>query len=165
MCECCEKNTAQTTVEIFEPFEDKGYVMDICTDCDERGDATSDSFYCQSCGRYIYFNNGMRDNMRTFYGTPDYSCVACWQKHALKDGMDPDDFEGDTMRGDFFNDDDLVKAGFEKTGFSPFVSSQTGAGMVNAYCRQMLAEGRKVVLCYERLSMLGDEGDVAVWTR
>jgi len=133
----------------------------------------SEYFDCAECCRTIAESNGKLGYQRGILdpggNVIDYICLGCYEKDILINGIPRTSFENQRMDGMFFNygNEEVKNEGFEIVeGFDyHFISSQED---INKYCKkalELIDKGKKVITCYERLSIMGDEGYVTMMVK
>ena len=148
-----------------EPSEN-AYCSEECLQNSENSYYSDYSYqYCEHCGKNIIVrcpSNGWREYFH--YENGECFCVKCYQDFILENGIDSEKFEGGKIAGDFFDDEDLKKAGYKQE--SEFFIS--GSNSIKEYCAlalKFIKAGFKVVTNYERLSIIGDEGSITLWLK
>lgn len=149
-------------VEIFHPFEEEPEKLHLCVYCFEN--LPSNILFCDDCGRYIWESNGMRQNMILVEEDEDETkeiCVSCYQGNCFEFGQPRTDFEKGGIKGDFYNDSDLISHGFTKEK-TRFVSTNYNVTEARSKCLEFIDLGNKVIICYESIGMWL-EGYIAIW--
>jgi hypothetical protein len=134
--------------------------------------------FCEGCDRWICERNRYNGYQGWFKDAPTYDddeyegqiCVACYQSSVLTNGLPRSAFEPDAkgqfvMAGDFFDADDLEKAGYAEV--PDFHRVKITGATAEQYCRHaqsLLDDGARVITTYRSLSILGDEGYVSMWS-
>jgi hypothetical protein len=138
------------------------YCSEECLEASENGDDFTYR-YCDSCNRSIIIqcpSNGYRGYF--VFDDGESICVKCWQDDAIENGIAKEKFEKRTIPGDFFNDDDLEKAGYKKLFDHVFVSTGESILAFNRKALDAIYCGYKVVSSIESSGM-GLEGYVSLW--
>ena len=127
---------------------------------------------CGSCERVIrdvhprsLRQSQFRDHVR--YGG---MCLQCYEGEILTNGQPREDFEGDTIRGGMFfswcNPEPRQARFSPVDGFADYyVSDRLVVRLYNSRARRLIDTEHHVVTGYERLSILGDEGYVTMFSR
>lgn len=126
-------------------------------------------FECCSCLREICEQNPACGHQVQYRTTEDGSliCLQCYMAEIMEFGIPREKFEEEQISGMFLIDREMKEAGFEKVDqFSNFmINSKMRA---EAYCKHALKRidaGYRIVTSYERLSIMGDEGEVTMWIK
>lgn len=126
------------------------------------------SYYeCSVCGRYVCEqnpSNGWHSQVH-FRGSGEVICNKCQEEIWLREGIN-DDFDGKTIPGQFFNYEDIGKAGFEKEGDYLAGSRYSGykdPGIVTDKIKQLIANNYKVLVNYESMVIGGLDGYVSIY--
>ncbi len=178
-CISCRKEAAPGTelrefFMYFSPFdtEEQGTGFFYCDACYEDGSADVDTFYCDGCSRTISESNGAHGHYRLIGGC-ELVCLRCIDKTLKREGIAgfPDEldelFTGGVLFGMFFNVGELEAEGWiGAPGYTnTFVKGREQAKAL-AYMAQSLDEGgRMIIIGYERLSIVGDEGYVTLFSK
>lgn len=122
--------------------------------------------YCEECNKDII----IRCSSNGYHGYFRYSeehgqeCLKCYQERLFQDGISEESLERGTLEGSFFDDGELKKEGFTQYQ-EYFVKGTTGAKSVCQNALALLKQGKKIIINYEGLSILGDEGSISLWTK
>ena len=154
-CEYCGKDESEREIyetAIYQPFDDEpsfeGFICDYCRD---------DTYWCDSCEREIYENNGYRKNIRYDRDNEEMICVKCLQEIWFKEGMEY------FKDGDFFNDSNLLEHGFNKYK-SYFCRGKQSYEYVEQDFIKLQEAGNLVILSIEASGM-GFEHRVSIWKK
>lgn len=165
---CVWEDGEARQAEFFDnPHSDKSVTGYLCDDCVDGSSHLVEFGYdpCESCDRYIC-NRNPRNGYQTWFRQG--VCCACYQEEMLERGQPLSDFEGVSsgVKGDFYDDCDLIKAGYA------VVAGSTNVKVTNAQARayrqtalSFVQAGDAIITQYVSLSILGDEGYVTMWRR
>lgn len=183
-CEACEvtgfkrdkrlNGEGWQSVEYWlSPFKDIEPLSEIKWVCSDRcrDSYMEDTFYCDWCEREIVQSHGHRGYMRYLPDVGAVMCVACWQRLMLEQ----DEWAQDRIRQfaevvgapipcDFFDHGELEAHGFEEYQ-DIFITGIDGVRTVRGIVKNLLDEGRGVIIDQGATSIMGDEGNVTIWTR
>ena len=153
-CDFCNENKPELfDIEIHHPFniepEFSGKICDTC-----HGDSYA---FCELCHREIFHTNGMRINLRFNSETDGWECVSCLHKHWFENGMEK------FGNGDWFNDSELINAGFNKHS-SYFIRSADSVVNATMIFDKLKKLDQLVILSIERSGM-GFEYYTAIWIK
>jgi RNase P subunit RPR2 len=153
VCEYCESTERESwKMSVYHPFDTEpsfeGYVCDYCMD---------DFYYCEGCDRYIFENNGYRNNVRYNDKSETMICVKCLQNEWFEMGMP------NFKDADWFNDADLLKHGYKKYK-SYFCRSEQSYKYAEQDFIKLQEFDNLVIVSIERSGM-GFEHTIALWKK
>jgi hypothetical protein len=167
-CEWCGKSTTKkqiyelNKVDIFLPFKNApSDTVWICEYC-ENG---ADIFHCEGCSRTVFETNGHMINYRIVHGDTQL-CLRCFEAEYLEQGMALfEDEKPMGLHGMFFSqgDPEPLTAGYTYHERSIFVRHDPTPVIKDVL--KLMDEGYKVVIGYERLSIVGDEGWISIFKK
>ncbi|MCJ7645712.1 hypothetical protein MUO65_02225 [bacterium] len=172
-CMLCEKKKArqsQTRYAYDTPWDNEPVAKLFCSD--DCGDSFMYEepwayFMCGKCDREISEQNprnGWHIKYRDYDG--QMTCLKCYEDLILENGVERDKVEAGKIPGMFFSYGNLepIKAGYrEVEGFRDFfVSCQWDADRFRKKALELMDQGRKVVIGYERMAIGGGEGYVTL---
>ncbi len=109
MCEWCESkstNLTEFTYYITPFYDTTPEIVQLCETCLDNID---NIMFCDTCNRYILYNQGYRINLRYNSEIEGFECMECLQKEWLNKGME------NFKSADFFDYRDLSDNGFENS--------------------------------------------------
>lgn len=152
------------------PWDDRATEKYFCSE--ECGDSFMYEepyayFWCMGCDRQVCEqnpDNGWHTQYRDYKGA--MVCLSCYQDMILSDGVERDELESGNIPGMFFSygNTEAVEAGYrEVAGFDDFyIDSRENADRFRKKALEMMDEGKKVVIGYERMAFDGSEGYVTM---
>lgn len=180
-CDACEgEHFASDMYEeafYFSPFDDEEKLSGFayCLECIDQGadDPDGQVFYCDWCERSIASDNGRMQHYRLLNDC-EQVCLRCIET-TLKDsgiaGIDGDQtldevFAG-KMFGMFFNVGELEAEGWTPDAdyHDARIDGLEGARALGKRAEEHHLAGRRIIIGYERLSIIGDEGYVTLFTK
>jgi len=151
-----------------EPSE-KLFCSDDCGDSYMYGEPWA-YFLCEKCDREIceqHPQNGWQIQYRHYGG--DTVCLRCYESLILENGIEREKLEKGQIPGMFFSygNREPIQAGYrELPGFTNFfVSTQASADKFRKKALELMDQGKKVVIGYERMAIGGDEGYVTLMVK
>ena len=184
--ECREpikKGKGYTTLNVYDsPFDDTPKTIHLHTDnerCEDYPISCEEALYddrwadfryfdCPTCRRTIIKqcpSNGWHSYFREYRG--EDICLSCYKWIILVDGVPRERFEERKIDGTFFNQRDLIAAGYTMVpGMTDALIRTQYDG--EWYCNEALRlmdKGYAVVTDYERMAIGGLEGYVTLWAR
>jgi hypothetical protein len=155
-----------------ESPEENHFVNWFAADC-YRGIIYSKDFGysdCEDCGRTICQqnpSNGWHSQMHIIEG---YGCVCnkCYEEKTLKDGIN-DEFNGEQIPGQFYNESEILGAGWEKvedsilagSGYSGYKDPNCAIGII----KKWIDAGKKVLVNYESMAIGGLGGYISIYIK
>lgn len=93
-------------------------------------------------------------------------CLSCYQEFILENGIPKNKFQEGTVPGMFFNsgNPEPKKIGYEEVPEWKNVKV-TSASEINNKALELIGKGYKVIVGYERLSIIGGEGYVTLMAK
>jgi len=169
-CAWCEKKKGKEVFcdEYYDtPWEDAPHIKYFCSDeCQMNYESPGDFnyFYCEECERMVCEQcpqNGWHTQYKDYRDSR--ICLKCYQDLIVKEGIDREAFEKGTVPGMFFDtgNPETIKAGYKEED-TYFIK---GIEDVEKLCKKsikMIDEGKKVIVCWERLAQGGSEGTVTL---
>lgn len=165
------------TPEIWSrPFdetpEENYFVNHFAADC-YRGIIYSKDFayfYCDDCGRTICQqnpSNGWMSQMHVIDGIGTI-CNKCYEEGALVNGIN-DEFDGESIPGQFFNESEILEAGWEKvedyvlagSGHTGYKDPKYAIGLIQKW----IDAGKKVLVNYESMAIGGLGGYISIFIK
>lgn len=170
-------------MEVYDsPFDEKAKTIHLHVDneiCDDYGISCAEALYDDRWADFRYFDcpicrrtiikqcpsNGWHSYFREYRG--EDICTSCYEWIILAEGIPREKFEEGKIDGTFFNQWDLIAAGYT------MVPGMTDAHIrtqydAEWYCNEALRlmdNGYAVVTDYERMAIGGLEGYVTLWAR
>ena len=180
-CTSCEDDTfiADLFVEelFLSPFDDEPTVTGFkyCTPCLDQGNDNIDGtqFYCDGCSREILSDNGRMVHYRIL-NECEQICIKCISEDLLAggiaalndDGLLDGMFDRGQIFGMFFNVGELEGEGWTPDpDFHDYRVEAPSADALGARAQEHHEAGRLIIIEYERLSIIGDEGYVTLYTK
>jgi hypothetical protein len=152
------------------PWDEEPVIKHFCSD--DCGDSYMYEepwayFWCDPCDREIceqHPMNGWQIQYRDYDG--QQVCLHCYQDLILENGVEQEKLETGNIPGMFFSwgNVEAKDAGYKEVpGFRDyFVNAQEKADEFRKKALQLMEEGKKVVIGYERLAIGGSEGYVTL---
>ncbi len=179
-CISCEQEAApgnelREFFMFFSPFDDEeqGTGCFYCNSCYEDGRADDGTFHCDGCSRTISDSRGHLTHSR--WVNERMECLRCVCEVLKAEGIAgyPDMLQGlfvdGRLFGMFFNRGELEAEGWiGAPGFTDTLVGGRGLTTPKAlgYQAQSLHEGgRMIIIGYENLSIMGDEGYVTLYSK
>jgi hypothetical protein len=169
---CCEKpaNKGYLGYVYDTPWDIEGEYKYFCSEeCQDAYLHWPDYAYfiCDVCEREICEqnpSNGYMTQYRMYNSDYEKICLRCYEEDVLLNGIDREKFETGSIPGMFFSGDnhELVDAGYIEEG----VYGIDGLRDAKRLCDKALAlidKNNLVVVGYERLSIMGDQGTISLW--
>lgn len=190
--ECHECGTRRLKSNMYKlelyntPFDDTPYTAYVCKEtpqtvkkglgrswmesCEELLTDTSWAdfrfFECADCRRTICEQNPRNGwHTQSRWIEDEQICLRCYEQHLLENGVSLESLENGTLPGMFLNDNELRDAGFVLMLDNYKVSGKKNAEIVCNRGIQWIKEGKIVIVNYERMSIIGDEGYISLWTK
>ena len=175
-CMLCEKKKSrgsQTRYVYETPWEDgeteKHFCSEECADIYLYEEPWA-YFECGKCDRTISQQNrqnGWHLQYRDYDG--QMVCLKCYEDLVIENGSERDKLEKGQIPGMFFSYGNLepLQAGYrEVEGFSSFfVSCKWDSDRFRKKALELMDEGKRVVIGYERMGIGGDEGYVTLMVK
>jgi hypothetical protein len=175
-CLLCEKKKArgsQTRYVYETPWEDgeteKHFCGEECADIYLYEEPWA-YFECGKCDRTISQQNrqnGWHIQYRDYDG--QMVCLKCYEELIIENGVERERLEKGQIPGMFFSygNTEPLEAGYsEVEGFRNFfVRSTQSADTFRKKALELMDEGKRVVIGYERMAIGGDEGYVTLMTK
>ena len=171
---CLKTGRESKTREAWDkPFDEHPTDKYFCTD--ECGDSYMyrDPWAYQRCGEcerdvcYQNPDNGWHVQFRDYAG--EEVCLKCYEGIVLENGMERDKLEAGQIPGMFFShgNPEALEAGYEEVeDFSNFfIDNKHKADRFRDKALSLMDEGRKIVIGYERMAILGVEGYVTLMAK
>lgn len=160
------------TREVYEtPWDDEPTLKHFCSEeCEEAYLYGGDFAYftCDCCGREVCQQNPRNGWMVQYrYEDSTMYCLKCYEEDILENGHSEEKFKNGQIPGMFLNDSDLEDAGFEPVlPFTDYFVRTTNSAQVFANkALELINNGFKVVVNYERMAIGGIEGTVSMWAK
>ena len=167
-------------LEVYDrPFDDLPRKIAICREedgseslCQERlfdtGWADFRYSYCSSCERAICRqnpSNGWHGQFRVLDG--EEVCLKCYERILLEDGVSREALEDGRLPGMFFSfgNPELLEAGYVPIKENVFIGGESTALALTHLALELIDQGSKVVIAYERLALGGLEGTVSLYAK
>ena len=180
-CTGCEADTFTADLYeealFFSPFDDEATDTGFkyCQECTDTGKDNEDGtqFYCDGCSREILSDNGRLIHYRLI-NECEQICIKCVGEALKAGGMaalnDEDMLGGLFNRGQifgmFFNVGELTSEGWTADpDFHDYRVEAPHADELGARAKEHHEAGRLIIIEYERLSIMGDEGYVTLYTK
>lgn len=123
-------------------------------------------FECANCLRMICEQNPRNGwHTQSRWIDDEQICLKCYEQSLLENGVPLESLENGALPGMFLNDNELRDAGFVLMLDDYKVSGKKDAEIVCNRGIQWINEGKIVIVNYERMSIMGDEGYVSLWTK
>ena len=127
-------------------------------------------FDCDDCGRTICQqnpSNGWISQMHVIDGIGTI-CNKCYEEGALVNGIN-DEFDGESIPGQFFNESEILEAGWEKvedsilagSGYSGHRDPKYAIGLIQKW----IDAGKKVLVNYESMAIGGLGGYISIYIK
>jgi hypothetical protein len=173
---CDNKNWSEDMYKesfYFSPWDDEpsesGFTF--CQDCMDSGYQDEDQFYCDWCSRDIATNNGYNSYYR-FIEEGSMTCLKCVGDELKDNGLASFEGElelvikGESLFGMFFDVGELEGQGWTAAeGFDNVLIDAGNRASVGDVIKSLNDAGRKVIIGYESLSIMGDEGYITVFSK
>lgn len=178
-----KRNEEYTTMEVFDsPFDEQSKTIHLHVNnhmsknyripCDEvlydEHWASFRYFDCPLCQRTITRQcptNGWHSYVRDY--EDEEICLSCYEQIIIKDGIARESFEAGKLDGMFFNEKDLINAGYnmvpEMENF--FVRTEYDVERYCSVALEYIDEGYLVVTEYEHMAIGGLEGYQTMWIK
>ncbi len=179
-CDHCEELRFEVNLipeEVyFSPFDDEPTATGFkyCSTCYEQGEIESndETFYCDGCYRDIMQDNGYLSQYRII-GDCEMLCLKCIEETLKSEGIAGFEDELDNVLergkpfGMFFNVGELEGEGWKPVpGFTDhIVSGAYEAALLAELAKEEHEAGRLIIIGYERMSIMGDEGYVTLFSK
>lgn len=176
-CDGCGEATLENDLNeqffYMSPFDDEesGTGLKYCPSCWEQGESLDEgTFYCDRCERQIADSNGHM----TYYRLIDECeqvCLRCVEDVLRSHGIAGFEhelqelFEHGRLFGMFFNVGELEADGWEHELSNVCVGSTDEAMVIARKAQELHEDGRRIIIGYERLSIVGDEGYVTLFSK
>lgn len=167
-CGECDKSYADPYIisEWFgSPWDIEGTIYHFCdAECRENFECCSDTFYCERCDRNIATSRGHLSHVRTI-DECEQICLQCYQEEILENGVDVELIQEGKLPGMFFNhgNAEVTDAGWETHKYNFFVHFGQREELMNELLE--LSEKYKLIIAYEHLSIMGDEGWISIYKK
>lgn len=186
-CEAERTPRAMIKVEVFDdPWSEAGSAVYVCRYSapdsryvDSCYDALTDPgvtdfgyFDCESCQRLVIVrcpSNGWHSYQREIGDGENVwgvECLACYERELFERGCKREAFEAGKIPGMFCDPSELRAHGFEVV--DGYEDQRVDGDRARAFCDEairMIDAGQLVIVDYERLSIVGDEGYVTLWAK
>lgn len=175
-CDLCYEKKArrsQTRYVYETPWDEQETAKRFCSEeCADmylyEGDFSY--FWCEPCGREICERHPMNGwHIQYRYRDDEQICLRCYQDFILENGVDREKLEGGEIPGMFFSWGNLEAkdAGYsEVPGFTNyFIDGFERAEAFTDKALDLMDQGHKVVIGYERLAYGGGEGYVTLMVK
>jgi hypothetical protein len=175
-CMLCEKKKARNSVSCYvheTPWDDdeveKHFCSEECMNIYVNEEPRS-YFWCNPCGREISRQNprnGWHIQYREYEG--EEVCLRCYENMILMHGVEREKLEAGRIPGMFFSfgNTEPLRAGYsevpEFTSF--FVRSEESKERFRKKALELIDQGKKVVIGYERMGIGGGEGYVTLMVK
>ena len=121
---------------------------------------------CDHCNRDICVRsprNGWHGHFRYDDETDENICLKCYEADILENGVSRSKIESGVLPGMFFSygNPELEEAGYTDMGHY-FIGGQYSSDEVRRIILDLMDQGKKVVIGYERLAIGGSEGTISV---
>jgi hypothetical protein len=170
LCQNKKARQSQTRYAFETPWDEEPVTKLFCSD--DCGDTYMYEepwayFMCSRCDREISEQNpqnGWHVQYRDYDGT--MVCLKCYEDVILENGVERDKLESGKIPGMFFSYGNLepLKAGYrEVEGFKDFfVATNYDADRFRKKALELMDQGKRVVIGYERMAIGGGEGYVTL---
>ena len=175
-CDLCQEKPAresQTRYAYDTPWSNEPKTLYFCSD--DCGDTYMYEepwayFWCDACDREIseqHPYNGWQIQYRYYDG--EQICLRCYEKAILENGVERDKLESGRIPGMFFSygHTEPKQAGYEEvSGFRNYhVRDEGSAYQFRKKALELMDQGKKVVIGYERLAYGAGEGYVTLMAK
>ena len=177
-CDGCDETYLEGDVYeqsmYFDPWqvEEQSTGIRYCQSCIDRGsDRDEGIFYCEECNRDISDSNGRMYYYRIL-NECEQVCLRCIETDLKAGGvaaLNDEDlldkiFAGESLFGMFFNVGELEAEGWVPV--EPFNDVRVTSGKdIGPACRKLFDAEQPFIIGYERMSIMGDEGYVTLFTK
>lgn len=177
-CDGCREQALEgdLTEQFFymSPFDDEesGTGLKYCPHCfeDNQGELDEGTFNCERCERQIAEDRGHM----TYYRIIDECemvCLRCVEDILRSEGLAG--FENELnllltqgrLFGMFFNVGELELDGWTRELYDVKVGSEAEAMVIAHKAQELHEDGRRIIIGYERMSIMGDEGYVTLFSK
>lgn len=175
-CMLCEEKPAlrsETRYAYETPWDEEETVKLFCSeDCADiyLYDGDFSYFWCHECEREIcgqHPRNGWHIQYRTY--DDEQVCLSCYQDLIFENGVEREKLEDGQIPGMFFSCGNLEpkEAGYEEVpGFTDyFANTQERVDEFRNKALELMEDGRKIVIGYERMAYGGLEGYVTLMAK
>jgi len=175
-CDGCREQTLEEDLReqffYMSPFDDEesGTGLSYCPHCWDRGESLDEgTFYCDRCEREIAEDRGHMTYYRIVDG--EMTCLRCTEDVLRAEGIAgfPDTldelFTEGKLFGMFFNVGELEADGWTRELYDVKVGSPAEAMVIAHKAQELHEAGRRIIIGYERLSIMGDEGYVTLFSK
>jgi len=175
-CDGCQEWTLEDDLTeqcyYFSPFDDEesGTGFRYCVHCWDQGGLDEGTFNCERCERQIAEDRGHM----TYYRIIDECemvCLQCVEEVLQDEGIAGFEcemeklFREGALFGMFFNVGEPEADGWERELYDVRVAGTEGAMVIADKARELHEDGRRILIGYERLSIMGDEGYVSLYSK
>lgn len=191
--ECHECGAKKPKSKMYElkvysrPFDDVSHLIYVCKEAppkfkkhwhmewlDSCEDLLTDSawadfryFTCIVCKRMICEQNPSNGwHIQYRYIEDEKICLQCYENNILETGHRVDEFD-DGLPGMFLTDCELTNAGFSiHPQFDDvYIHSQKHVQLIKDAALELIANGKKVIIKYERMAIGGLEGYITLYSK
>jgi hypothetical protein len=126
-------------------------------------------FDCESCGRTICGQNPSNGwHVQGHMHDGWWECNRCYEERVLENGIN-DDFDGDTIPGQFFDTNEILEAGWQENELDLLAGSGYRGYRDPQYVidkiQDLIDNGYKVLVNYESMAIGGLGGYVSIYTK
>lgn len=173
LCGTKKARRSQTRYAYDTPWEEEPVTKVFCSD--DCGDSYMYEepwayFMCEKCDREVCEQNprnGWHIQYRDYQG--DQVCLRCYESLILENGVEREKLKDGQIPGMFFSYGNLepLRAGYrEMEGFRDFfISNQRSADRFRKKALDLMDQGKKVIIGYERMAIGGSEGYVTLMVK
>ena len=146
----------------LNPWNEDTKDIKVCEECSNSGYESESYFMCETCNRNITLSNGITKWSR--YIDEETICLKCLQEEYFENGIPKDKLENNSINaGMFYDNSDLIENGFTNKE-TKFIRSESSITQTNETCYK-LSDKYKVIIKYERVSIIGNEGNISIWIK
>lgn len=155
-----------------ESPEENYFVNWFAADCYKGTIYSKDFAYfeCEDCGRTICQQNPSNGWMSQMHIINDsyQVCNKCYEETTLINGIN-DEFDGSNIPGQFYNESDIIEAGWEKaedsilagSGYSEYADPKNATNIIQKW----IDAGKKVLVNYEHMAIGGLGGYISIYIK
>ena len=172
-----------TTLEVYDsPFDEQSKTIHLHVDnkiSEHYGISCEEALYDEHWADFRYFDcplcqrtiirqcpaNGWHSYVRDY--EDEEICLGCFERIIIKEGIARKRFEAGKLDGMFFNEQDLVNAGYEMVPDMEnfFVRTKYDVERYCSVALQYIDEGYLVISEYEHMAIGGLEGYQTMWIK
>ena len=181
--EAIRRNEEYATLEVYDsPFDEQSKTIHLHVDnkiSEQYGISCEEALYDEHWADFRYFEcplcqrtiirqcptNGWHSYVRDY--EDEEICLGCFEHIIIKEGIARERFEAGKLDGMFFNEQDLVNAGYEMVPDMEnfFVRTKYDVERYCSVALQYIDEGYLVISEYEHMAIGGLEGYQTMWIK